>query len=261
MSLNLRHQVNVLGSVATSTLAAWRGTSVVTAAMQPALALRLYDMEGGPYCRRVREALTALGLDAEIYPCPQGGKRFRAEAKRLGGKAQFPMLLDRNTDTVLYESADIIDYLFRTYGDRPTPRQYQPGKLRPLWDGLGSALRGQRGIRYRQSKKPAQLLQLWSFESSPYARLVRERLTELELPYVLHNIGKEQFADMGPAIMRVKPGPYQPRPGGRREKVLAQLGRVQVPYLEDPNTGVKMFESLAIIEYLEKQYAVGSSKA
>ena len=60
---------------------------------------------------------------------------------------------------------------------------------------------------------------------------------------------------MGPAVMRLKPGPYKPRPGGRREKVLAQLGRVQAPYLEDPNTGVKMFESLAIFKYLEKQYA------
>ena len=256
MPLNLMHHVSVVGSVATSTLTAWRGTSVVTPAVQPPLALRLYDMEGSPYCRSVREALTALGLDAEIYPCPKGGKRYRTEAKRLGGKLQFPLLLDRNTDAVLYESADIIDYLFRTYGGRPTPLYYRSGKFRPLWGGMGSALRGMRGITKRKSKKPAQLLQLWSFESSPYSRLVRERLTELELPYLLHNIGKEQLADMGPAVMRIKPGPYKPRPGGRREKVLDQLGRVQAPYLEDPNTGVKMFESLAIIDYLEKQYAL-----
>ena len=255
MPLNLLHHASVVGSVATSTLSAWRGTSVVKAAVQPPMVLRLYDMEGSPHCRSVREALTALGLDAEIYPCPKGGKRYRPEVKRLGGKVQFPMLLDRNTDTMMYESADIIDYLFRTYGARPTPLLYRPGKFRPLWGGIGSAVRGLRGITKRKSKKPAQLLQLWSFESSPYSRLVRERLTELELPYLLHNIGKEQLADMGPAVMRLKLGPYKPRPGGRREKVLAQLGRVQAPYLEDPNTGVKMFESLAIIEYLEKQYA------
>lgn len=250
------HQVSVLGSVATSTLTGWRGTRVLKAASQPPLQLKLYDMEGSPYCRSVREALTALGLDAEIYPCPKGGKRFRPEAKRMGGKLQFPLLIDPNTNTTMYESAHIIDYLFRTYGHQPTPRAYHPGTFRPLFGGLGSALRGLRGTTGRPAKRPKKLLELWSFESSPYSRLVRERLTELELPYVLHNIGKEQFADMGPAAMRIKPGPYKPRPGGRREKLLAQLGRVQLPYLEDPNTDTRMYESSKIIDYLEQQYAI-----
>ena len=30
---------------------------------------------------------------------------------------------------------------------------------------------------------------------------------------------------------------------------------VQVPYLEDPNTGAAMFESAHIVEYLERTYA------
>lgn len=256
MALNLLHNASVVGSVAASTLSAWRGTSVVKAAVLPPLRLKLYDLEGCLYCRGVREALTALGLDAEIYPCPTGGRRFRAEAQRLGGKRQFPMLVDRNTDTVMYESADIIDYLFRTYGDQPTPRYYRATSFRPLWGGLSSAVRVMRGLNRRRSKQPAQLLKLWSFEASPYSRLVRERLTELELAYIVHNIGKEQFADLGPAVQRIKPGPYRPLPGGRREKVLAQLGRVQVPFLEDPNTGVSLFESRHIIAYLEKQYAI-----
>lgn len=29
---------------------------------------------------------------------------------------------------------------------------------------------------------------------------------------------------------------------------------MQVPYLVDPNTGVKMFESAEIVKYLKKQY-------
>jgi glutathione S-transferase len=37
--------------------------------------------------------------------------------------------------------------------------------------------------------------------------------------------------------------------------LLAQLGRIQVPYLEDPNTGTKMYESSDIMDYLERQYA------
>lgn len=252
----LAHQLNVIGSVAASSVSIWRGTSVIKAAVQPKKRLRLYDMEGSPFCKLVREALTALGLDAEIYPCPRGGKRYRPEAMRIGGKAQFPLLVDPNNNTVMYESSDIIDYLFRQYGDQETPTAYRPGKLRPLASGAGTVLRMMRGITGRAAKQSDELLELWSFESSPYTRLVRERLTELELAYVLHNIGKEQFADMGPAAMRVKPGPYKPKAGGRREQVLAQFGRVQAPYLEDPNTGTKLYESSKIIDYLEREYAV-----
>ena len=213
----LLHQISVAGSVATSTLAAWRGTSIVKAAVQPEQLLTLYDMEGCPHCRRVREALTALGLDAQIYPCPTGGKRFRPQAQRAGGKQQFPLLVDPNTNTTMYESADIVDYLFRTYAGQATPSAYRFGKFDALLGSLGSAARGTRGTQVRAARHPRKLLALWSFESSPYSRLVRERLTELELPYVLHNIGKEQFADMGPAVMRVIRGPYRPLPVGRRE--------------------------------------------
>ena len=80
-------------------------------------------------------------------------------------------------------------------------------------------------------------------------------LTELELAYTVHNVGKEQWADMGPAVMRAGLGSYKPKPGGRREKLLAQWGRMQLPYLEDANTGAKMFESAKIIDYLEQHYA------
>lgn len=250
------HQLNVAGSVLTSTLALWRGTSLVAAGAPPRRRLRLYDMEGCPYCRHVREALTALGLDAEIYPCPKGGTRFRPDAKRLSGKMQFPLLVDLNTGTTMLESADIVKYLFKTYAQRTPPLAYRAAVLTQGLGQLGTAVRGLRGLRARKAKRPKRLLELWSFESSPYSRLVRERLTELELPYVLHNLGKEQFADLGPATLRVKPGPYKPKAGGRREAHLAQYGRVQVPYLEDPNTGVKRYESADIIDYLETQYAL-----
>ena len=44
-------------------------------------------------------------------------------------------------------------------------------------------------------------------------------------------------------------------PKTEREKVVEVMGRdIQVPYLVDPNTGVKMFESAKIVEYLKKQY-------
>lgn len=252
------HQLNVLGSVLSSQLGMWRGAAVLPAVVhsqQPAQRLRLFEMEGCPHCRAVREALTALHLDADILPCPRGGSRFRPEAERLGGKAQFPLLQDPNTNTLMYESADIVAYLFRTYAGRDVPKPYQPDSVLPKLRAAASVLRGLRGLNVRPSKVPAQPLELWSFEASPYARLVRERLTELEIPYVLHNVGKERWQDIGPAVLRLRPGPYLPIEGGKRAGHFARTGHMQVPYLEDPNTGVKMLESAAIIDYLENTYA------
>ena len=44
----------------------------------------------------------------------------------------------------------------------------------------------------------------------------------------------------------------------KREKIIPVMGRakqdIQVPYLEDPNTGEKLFESAVIVRYLQKQY-------
>lgn len=53
--MRVLHQVNVLGSTLASTLTAWRGTSVVKEATQPAQSLQLYDIESSPYYRSVRE--------------------------------------------------------------------------------------------------------------------------------------------------------------------------------------------------------------
>ncbi|UDL04115.1 glutathione S-transferase N-terminal domain-containing protein [Marinobacter sp. CA1] len=250
----ITHNLNVLGSVATSTMTAWRGCLVVRSAPQPELPLVLYDMEACPYCRRVREALTALNLDVDIRPCPKGGTVFRPEAEAAGGKQLFPLLLDPNTDTVMYESRDIVEYLFRQYADRPVPGYYRLRPHQPVLGSIGSAASVLRGLRARPARRPEQPLHLWSFEGSPFSRLVRERLCEYEIPYTLHNLGKEHWTEVGPARQRIKPGPYRPIPGGKRDAFFQQHQRVQVPYLEDPNTGEALFESAAILDYLDRQY-------
>ena len=109
---------DVLNSSLTSTLRLWRGTNARGSVKQPARHLKLYEFEACPYCRLVREALTELDLDALIYPTPHGGKRFRPKVVELGGKQQFPFLVDPNTGESMYESDAIIDYLYRRYGGR-----------------------------------------------------------------------------------------------------------------------------------------------
>ena len=66
MSNVMKCQAEVLSSTLMSTLDLWRGTMLLQAPPQPRKALRLYDIEGSAACRQVREAQTALGLDAVI---------------------------------------------------------------------------------------------------------------------------------------------------------------------------------------------------
>jgi glutathione S-transferase len=258
-AMRLPRPLAVSASLLASQLRGWRGTQAYRpAGKQPAQLLELYEYEGCPYCRLVREALTELDLDARIYPCPRGGTRFRPRVLESGGKHEYPYLVDPNTGARMYESADIVAYLRKTYAGRDT----RPGPLdRPLQVAtsmLASGIRAGRGVRARASKPAAQPLELFSFESSPYSRLVRETLCELELPYTLRNTGKGHWKDMGPPAVRDQLH-KAPKGSGRNRKVLAErTGRVQLPYLIDPNgnngAGSEMYESAAILRYLEATY-------
>ncbi|ENW96640.1 glutathione S-transferase N-terminal domain-containing protein [Acinetobacter sp. NIPH 298] len=256
----VNHQFKVLQSVLATLIEGGRGVSGTPFPNQPTNSIKLYEFEGSPFCRRVREVITLLNLDVEIYPCPKGGQKYRKIVKEKGGKRQFPFLIDENTGDQLYESQAIIHHLFKHYGKTgQTPKKFSHYPKLPYVSTLATVANAARGVWINKQiidrPEPEQLLELWSFEASPYTRLVREVLTELELPYILRNVPKERWQDMGPAILRLKPGQYIPLPNGKREKAVEVMGRdIQVPYLVDPNTGVKMFESAKIVEYLKKQY-------
>lgn len=223
----------MLSSLAVSTARAGAGLVAASASRRPSRPLELFEFEACPYCRAVREALSTLDLDAVVYPCPKGGERFRPEVARRGGKAQFPYLHDPNTDLSLYESGEIVRYLAHEYGG-DVPAWTRLGPLGRAASMVASGARPTRGLRARASRRPAQPLELWSFEASPFCRLVREALCELELPYLLHNVA---------------------RGSRQRAAFVARTGRMQVPYLVDPNTGREMFESADIVRYLEETYA------
>lgn len=250
----MRYPLDVAFSLAASIAEQGRGIRVGAAGRQPKEPLELYDMENCPYCRVVREALTDLDLDAVIYPCPKGGSRFRPVAERLGGKTQFPFLYDPNNDVSLYESADILEYLYDTYGSRPAPGYWSIKALRTPAALSASALRRGAGLRARRGRDPVRSLVLYSFEASPFARPVREKLCELEIAYELRQMGRTEPEDwMLPAMRKYLRIDYQPTQRNRRE-LLRRAGRVAVPYLIDPNTGAELFESRSIIAYLEREY-------
>lgn len=244
----------VASSTILSSVNFWRGTNAAPVAVKPKKILELYDLEGCPFCRIVREALTELDLEARIYPCPKGGARFRPRVKRLGGKLQFPFLVDPNTGVKLYESADIVAYLFKRYARRALPLEWRAMPVQKASSILSGTVRWGAGLKKRPSRAPKKPLELYSFESSPFSRLVRERLCELEIPYLLHNVGKREWADFVLPGVRRKFLPKRAFRGTNRENLARRAGKVMVPYLVDANTGVEMFESAEILKYLEKTY-------
>ncbi len=209
------------------------GRAVGPLGPRPEQPLDLYDFEGCPYCRKAREALSILDLEVRVFPCPKGGSLYRDQIRARGGRAMFPYLVDPNTGKEMYESDDIVSYLFREYGAGTVPFLLRPGALTLGTSALACAWRPGLGIRYRPARAPEQMLELYSFEASPFCRIMRECLSSLEIPYLLHNVASGS-------------------PG--RDAFVTRSGKSMVPYLVDPNTGTEMFESADIVRYLERSY-------
>ena len=214
-------------------------------------------MEGCPFCRPVREYLTELNLDVLIHPCPKQSTRNREKLTALGGKQQMPYLFDPNTDTGMYEMRDIIGYLKNQYGTRPNKNQFKPNVTT---SSLASITRAMSGILYRPSLPAAEPLELFSYEANPQSRIVRERLTEMEISYVLRNTGHQQEAKAeqpeltkltGASIQNLLPT----KPNSKRQELHQRSGSTKIPYLYDPNTEQGTFEAKGILLYLKNTYS------
>jgi glutathione S-transferase len=147
----------------------------------------------------------------------------------------FPYLVDPNTGAAMFESDDIVAYLFERYGDGRVPWRLAAGPLTDASSTLAGLVRLGRGSRYRRARVPEQLLDLYSYEASPFCRIVREALSSLELSYHLRNVAVGS--------------PH-------RDAFVTRSGRMMVPWLADPNTGAELFESADIVRYLETTYAL-----
>jgi glutaredoxin len=111
-----------------------------------------------------------------------------------------------------------------------------------MTSALASGVRGGQGSRrvpgLENAARPAALLELYSFEGCPFCRRVRERLSELDLDYIHRSCPKGESPN--------------------RAKLKELGGKIQVPYLVDPNTGTRMYESDDIITYLDRTYGPGA---
>lgn len=198
------------------------GSSVSTHEMP----LILYEFESCPFCRIVREQLSASGVNVHVKPCPKGGKRFRPEVKRRGGKAQFPYLVDPNdsadgTATAMYESADIAHYLRQRYVKASRPLIHWFGPINQVLSQFAALARYMNGTIARPAAQPDRPLFLYTSERSPGGRLVKEMLCSKELEYFW----------------------TAQDPNGQR-----------TPLLRDPNSDRFVTGSFAILKYLRQAY-------
>lgn len=74
-----------------------------------------YRLQACPYCERVTRKLEEYDLDYHSrFVEPMHSERD--VVKRVAGVRSVPVVVDRNTGVTMAESANIVDYLDRTYG-------------------------------------------------------------------------------------------------------------------------------------------------
>lgn len=222
-------------------------SSVLENAPRPKQPLILYEYDASPYCKRVREMINILDLSVEYRPCPGARQsKFSKDLMDMTGRQTVPYLIDPNTNKSMFESNDIINYLVSTYG--PTDKSTYDAKA--LWpitfeqfsiftSTIAAIVRDLPASRRQSNARPDNELmiplELWGYECSPFVKPVREKLCSLALPHVMISCS---------------------RGSENRDKLVEMTGRFQVPFLVDPNTGVKMFESAEICKYLDAVYTV-----
>jgi glutathione S-transferase len=222
-------------------------SSVLDSAPRPPKPLILYEYDSSPYCKRVREIINILDLTVEYRPCPGARQSsFSQQLKEMTGRQTIPYLMDPNTDVAMFESSDIINYLVSTYGPMDESL-YDKKALWPVtWEAfsvftstLAAVVSGlpasQRQSNARSDNEQMIPLELWGYECSPFVKPVREKLCSLALPHLMISCS---------------------RGSKNRDKLVAKTGRFQVPFLVDPNTGIEMFESAEICQYLDAVYTV-----
>lgn len=223
------------GDYAVAKIGGWQtveGTSTLPRFAKPREPLILYDMQDCGECKRVREALSILDLDALVYPCPVGGPAWSGVGQ---GTRSGPIVVDPSSG-VTVTGSDIVEYLFVTYGNpNKIPMMLKSNSISDLTLRLAMSLRKGKGTTFSGSAAatPQKPLIFWAYEASPFCAVVREVLSELALPYVLVNCA---------------------RGSPKRSELFSKYGHFQAPCLVDDNAGVAMFESAAIIDYLKKTY-------
>ncbi len=82
--------------------------------------ITLYRLQACPYCERVVRTLQEYDLDYRSrFVEPMHAERN--VVKRISGKRSVPAIVDESAGVTMSESANIVEYLEKTYGDGESP--------------------------------------------------------------------------------------------------------------------------------------------
>ena len=209
--------------------------------------LELHVVENDSSCRLVREVLSILDLAYVCKPCRRrvDTSGLLASQNMEGNSQAVPCLRDsRNAGIERFGADDIIQYLYEEYLDGAKPPF--------LVSFIGSFSKTEsfetRAATTRycssspcvQNASVKQPVVFWAYEASPFCAIVRKILHELEIVHIVLPCA---------------------RGSPRRTTLYRRTGSFQVPFLEDPNTGVSLFESKDIVEYLKSVYSTNGKPA
>ncbi|KAI2507214.1 glutathione S-transferase [Fragilaria crotonensis] len=230
-----------VGNTAASWMRAGRGCRVSPAASDSAnlldSSLVLYSYEGNQFCRLVREVLTELDIAYELRSAGKGSPRRAELAEKTGGSTQCPCLIDMNTSEVIQESADIVQYLYSTYGKYTPPNellQFASDTILPLFRSSFAALtRLQAGAKDPEYEallgkasteiafeKASGLVVVYTYELSPFSWETKLLLDRLNVDYLEISLGKEWF-----------PGFINEGGALKRAALLATTGQSSLPHI------------------------------
>ena len=180
-----------------------------------ARALRVRGLPVLPH--RARSALRAQPRSDHLS-LPQGRHAVPGEGETEGGRYQFPYLVDPNNGVSMYESADIVEYLFSEYGEgaRLGSCVSARSRCRPrCWRrGSGPAEAGTRSV----SRSPRSCSSSIPTKARRFAESRARRCASSSCRTSFDNV---------------------PRRSPDRSDFVSISGKMQVPYLLDPNTGVR----------------------
>ncbi|MFW6317877.1 MAG: glutaredoxin family protein [Halorubrum sp.] len=77
------------------------------------MAVRLYALDGCPWCEKVSDALDGAGIEYETE-WVDALHSDRDEVKRISGQRGVPVLIDEERGVTMAESANILEYVERT---------------------------------------------------------------------------------------------------------------------------------------------------
>lgn len=79
------------------------------------MSIKLYELNGCPYCKKVTRKLDELGLEYESIKVPSSHSK-RDKVKEVSGQTGVPVIVDeKNGIEGMPESDDIVEYLEETY--------------------------------------------------------------------------------------------------------------------------------------------------